>query len=98
MKNKMTIKQIEELVAADSTSLRNGVFTVRHGFFYRHGGSAESYAAQVIKAVPGAVLVDKGEHYAAFRGGASVANQSHWWVKFTVAVVAVTSVVIDFSI
>jgi len=94
----MTIKQIEELISADSISLRNGVFTARHGFYYRHGGSAESYAAQVIAAVPGAVLVDEGEHYAAFRGGASVANQSHWWVKFTVLVATVASVVIDFSI
>jgi hypothetical protein len=93
-KNKIGIKQVEELISADTLSLRNGVFTARRGFFYSGGVTAQAYAAGVIAAVPGAVLLDCGSKWTVFRGGASCANQSHWWVKFTVGPVAA----IDFQI
>jgi len=72
----------------DSVSEKNGVWTVRRGFFYRHGGSAERLVEVLVKAFEGTGLVfgmdDMGEVWKPFRGGASVASQSHWWVKFTV--------------
>lgn len=83
----MTLKQIREAFSADTYSLKNGVFTVRRGFFYPGGFSAEAYAAKVQAAFPTATIVDKGEVWKAFRGGASVAAQSHWFVKFSFATV-----------
>jgi len=80
---KMTVKQIRELGLADTVSHKEGVFTLRRGFFYRHGMDAEQYAAGVVAALPGAVVVGKGEVNKAFSGGASTANYSHWWVKIT---------------
>jgi len=81
----MTLTELKSLLSADSYSLKAGVFTVRRGFFYRNGGSAEAYAARVVAAVPGATVLDCGEVWKAFKGGASVANHSHWYVNFTVA-------------
>jgi hypothetical protein len=62
---------------------KEGHVIVRKGFFYKHGQSHESHTAGVKAALNKAGLkhdiVDSGEHYAAFRGGASVANQSHFY-------------------
>ena len=65
-----------------------GRWTVRKGFYYTHGGSAEKVRNEVMAAAlsAGFVLgnVECGKKWFAFRGGAKLANQSHWWVQFTV--------------
>jgi hypothetical protein len=71
-------------VCPDTLSQRAGVFTVRKGFYYRHGRSADQLAADVLAAVRGARLVEVGEVDKPFRGGASVAQSSHFYVRFTV--------------
>jgi hypothetical protein len=94
MKNSLTSLVRQACGHPDSFSCRNGVYTVRKGFFYpgvfRHGGTAEGVAETVRMKVKAALpdytvtIIDKDEVWKPFRGGASVANQSHWWVKFTV--------------
>ncbi|MCR4301815.1 MAG: hypothetical protein NUV51_09410 [Sulfuricaulis sp.] len=78
-----TLKQVRNALSADTYSAKNGVFTVRRGFFYTHGRTAESFVEAVKRAFPAAVILDSGEVWKAFRGGATTANQSHWYVKFT---------------
>jgi len=80
----MTLKQLRETFSADSYSVKNGVFTVRRGFFYSGGFTADMFVAKVKATFPKAVIVDSGEVWKSFRGSASVAQQSHWFVKFTV--------------
>lgn len=82
----MTTKQIKELLNfdIDTISKRNSIFTVRKGFFYRHGKSTQDLIDNIKAKILNAIIIDSGEHWAAFRGGASVANSSHWFVKFTV--------------
>ena len=67
---------------------KNGNIIARREFFYRHGGTAESFAEKISSMLTEAgvnyIIVDKGEHWTAFRGGASVANQSHWWVEIAI--------------
>jgi hypothetical protein len=71
-------------VTADAVSLSGGVYTVRKGYFYSHGGSEDALAKRITDAYPHAViLLDKGDVWKTFRGGAPVAQQTHWWVKFT---------------
>jgi hypothetical protein len=72
-------------VFVDTLSQSNGVFTVRRGFFYRLDGSAKVLADNIQRALPNAVIIEKGEVYKEFRGGSSVARGSHWYVKFTVS-------------
>ena len=80
----MTNTQVRDALNPDTLSQKNGVFTVRRGFSYKSGFTADAYAAEVLKAFPHATILQKGEVWKAFRGGASVAQQSHWFVKFTV--------------
>ena len=86
----MTTKEVRRAfnvvgVYVSTLSQRDGVFTVRKEYFYRHGYDEDKFAAAVLKAIPCAVIVDKGDHWAAFRGNASTARSSHWWVKFRIA-------------
>jgi hypothetical protein len=79
-----TIKTVKEnVIGADAVSLKNGVFTVRRGFFYTGGTTAANLVERVKSAFPAATIIDSGETRKEFKGGASVANQSHWWVKFS---------------
>lgn len=73
----------ENVVGVDSCSKRDGVFTARKGFFYTFAGTSEKFAETIKAAFPNAKIIEHGEHWAPFRGGASVAESSHWWVKFT---------------
>jgi hypothetical protein len=59
-------------------------FTARESFFYTGGRDAEHFARRVVAAVPGAVVLGSGEVWKAFRGGDSVKQGSHWWVRFRI--------------
>ena len=83
MSTKITRKDIEEKLCCDQVTLSKGVFTVRLGFFYTHGRTAEKFEQEVQAAFPTATMLDRGGVWKSFKGGASVANQSHWFVKFT---------------
>lgn len=85
-----TLKQVKELLSADSYSKKGDVFTVRRGFFYTHGKDVTHLQNDVLAAFPEAKFVDSGEVWKPFRGGASTANSSHWFVKFTVGVAGFT--------
>jgi hypothetical protein len=65
----------------------NGNVVVRRTFFYRHGVDAEmvkdSLVARIKKAGLELNVVDFGEHWAAFNGGARTSRDSHWWVEFS---------------
>ncbi len=86
MTNRELAKVIrEKVVLADSVGVNKaGDVVVRHEFFYRHGGTAEKYRDCIVKQLQvfgiEVTVVDSGEVWKAFRGGASVANQSHWFV------------------
>ena len=66
----------------DRVSLRNGVFTGRRSYFYKNGLSSDLFADKVADA--GFEVIEHGDHWAAFKGGADLAKQSHFWVKFKV--------------
>ena len=82
----MKTKEVKELLghSFDSVSKYKGVFTVRRGFFYTHGDTEEKYVDIVRSAIPEATIFDSDEIWKAFSGGAPLAKQSHWYVKFTV--------------
>ena len=82
----MKTKEIKDILghSFDTVSKYKGVFTVRRGFFYRHGGTTDKCVNTVLLKIPGVKIVDSGEIWKAFNGGALLKNQSHWYVKFTV--------------
>ena len=84
-----SIKDIENKlnsagVYPDKISKKSGIFTVRKGFFYTHGYTAKKYRDAVKKALPDAQIIDYSEVWKAFKGGASIERQSHWFVKFKI--------------
>ena len=84
MAKRVTLTDVKNEVHADTYSKVNGVFTLRWEFFYRMGQTEQDKVELVKKAFPTANIIDAGENYRPFRGGASTANSSHWFVKFTV--------------
>jgi len=77
-----TASQVGERIGGEVTK-RAGVFTYRRGFFYRNGVTSQDVVDMVKAAYPEAVVVDSGEVWRSFNGGASTAKSSHWWVTFT---------------
>jgi len=80
---------------------RDGTITVRKGFFYSHGKSSADLHSRVKEALSKHGVSDDthhithGEHYTSFRGGASVADQTHWWVKIKPKAAATTESVAE---
>lgn len=81
------LQELKKNVNADTIGRKrdgSGNYLFRKGFYYRFGTDAQKYAKQVsfdlCEMNQDHDIVDYGEKYTAFRGGASVANQSHFWV------------------
>lgn len=76
----------ENFIGADQVSRkRDGTIMVRQSYFYRHGMDSTQFADKVSEFLKeegiAATVIDSGDHYADFRGGASVAKQSHFWAQ-----------------
>jgi hypothetical protein len=82
---KVNMKEIKNTIFADSYSQKDGVVTVRWGFFYTMGRTTEKYVETVKASFPGCTIVDSGQVWKPFRGGASVAQGSHFFVKFSIS-------------
>jgi hypothetical protein len=84
----VTIKQVRAALEIGVDSIgknKAGAIVIRRGFFYRNGMDCAKFTAKVDAALKAAglefTIVRDGEHYAPFRGGASVAQSSHWYVE-----------------
>ena len=91
---KITKQFLEEsIIGADQIVCRkDGTYLFRQGFYYTHGKTANNYAASIkkqleelLKDLPFKVMVvDSGEIWKPFRGDASVAASSHWFVQVSI--------------
>lgn len=85
MKALPTANKLQELISIDQVTRKGDLYTFRAGYYYRHGQTEDSVATRISKALTAHgyrhEIVDKGDHWAAFRGGASIARSSHFWVK-----------------
>ena len=72
----------EWLMVDDVKKSKDGTFTIYRGFFYRHGQEVSSVEQHLMDVFPKAMILDSGERWEPFKGGASVRTSSHWWVKF----------------
>lgn len=86
-----TKKLIKENVSHDAITFhKDGTFTVKHSYFYRHGMTTRTIAEKAMAQMDAigihATEVDSGDHFHAFVGGAKSgsAQDSYMWVKFTV--------------
>jgi hypothetical protein len=88
MATKSLLSQVKLNFAAYADSVskkKDGTIVLRRGYYFRHGKTAEKFAAGVasLLAQSGLPLTvsNFGDHYASFNGGASLANSSHFWVE-----------------
>jgi hypothetical protein len=63
---------------------KDGVYTIRNGFYYQHGKTSQDHANEVTAQLTAAGIahevVEQGTEHKGFSGGASVKASSHWWV------------------
>ncbi len=78
----LTVKEIRKLNSMYTVSHKDGIFTVREEFFYTHGKTAQDLINKIKDAFQNIEIIDSGEIWKPFRGGASTANSSHWFVRF----------------
>ena len=69
-------------VTVDLIRKNDDIYMIMKSFFYTLGFSASQYVEQVKKVFPDAEILDSGEIWLPFKGGALVSNQSHWFVEF----------------
>lgn len=67
---------------------KGGNILCRWGYFYSHGKTSIQYVEKVTKLLDQHHIqhriVNNGDHWVAFRGGASTANQSHFYVEIKI--------------
>lgn len=62
---------------------KDGTVKTMSGYFYRgQGGTEESNKQKVLTAFPDAEIIQTGDQFTSFRGGAPLAKQSHVYVIF----------------
>ena len=64
-----------------SRNNKNKSVIVRAGFFYTNGQNATGFAAKIAAKLPEFHVVDCGQVWKSFIGGAPLKKQSHWWVE-----------------
>lgn len=85
-RKQLTVAEVRERIGGiDTLSVRHGVFTARRGFFYTHGQTADLIVLHIKAGWPDAIILESGEIWKPFVGGAPTARQSHWFVTFTFA-------------
>lgn len=57
-------------------------YVIRQAYYYRNGRSQHIMVEKLKEKFPDVNIVDTWDKFVAFRGGASVANQSHFGVEF----------------
>ncbi len=82
----MTTKQVSELLGTPSVRKVKGQFKYWQSYYWGSTKSADKLIARVKERIPNAVITDSGNHFHAFRGGASSGSRqdSYLWVTFTV--------------
>ena len=86
-----TVKSIKTALSGIADSVgRNkaGNFVVRRGYFYRNGMDSDKFADRVVQTLAAANItvrvVESRDNWRPFKGGGTVAQNSHWFVEFGV--------------
>ena len=81
----------DNIIGADTIGRKrdgSGNYLFRREYFYRHGMDSDIYADNISKQLTDIginhAVVKSGDHWAPFRGGASTAQSSHFWVEVNI--------------
>jgi hypothetical protein len=63
-------------------------YIIRQGFYYQNGKTAKDLENRLVTELNTACIehkiIDSGQIWKPFKGGSTIANSSHWYVKFIV--------------
>lgn len=88
------VKQVKQLLKnslfADTVGTNKaGNIVVRKGYFYTNGYDENKFTSAVtaflVRHGITPTIIDKGNVWKRFKGGATTANSSHWFVELNVA-------------
>ena len=85
----MTHEEIRKRIGSDTLGKkRNGNFLARYSYFYTNGRTPEKCAERIKTSFLNSQveIINTYNQWKAFKGGASVANQSHFGVEFKLTV------------
>lgn len=82
----MKTKDVEFMLSASLISKKANTYTARWSYFYHNGQTASTKVDKVIAVFPNAKILDSGDIFKPFRGGAPISKQSHFFVKFELPV------------
>jgi len=84
----MTTKEIKEKIqhSADVVSFSKGVFTAKKSYFWGITNDGSGFADKIVSLIPGARMIEYGNHYHDFVGGAKTggSKDSYFYVQFEV--------------
>ena len=85
----MKRSEIRKVVAENCNTFtfhKDGTITAKWSYFYRMGHTPEKYAEKIKAIFPTATIVETGDHFHAFVGGAKTGSacDSYMWVHFQV--------------
>ncbi len=82
----MNTKQVREVLKnhINTLSFRQGIFTVKKSYFWGFTDDGSALADKIKKLLPNTNIVDYGNHFHDFVGGAKPGSlkDSYFWVKF----------------
>jgi len=83
------LQRIKRNVSADSIyRQKDGTIIFRRGYFYRHGMTPEAFRDKISSSLKKIGIdhsvVDYGDHWTPFNGGASLSRSSHFYVRVRV--------------
>jgi hypothetical protein len=79
------IETLEDVLSASKVSKKQGgSYKAMWSYFYTHGATPEKYVQKVLNKYPNAEIIDKGDNWAPFKGGAPIERQSYMWVQFKI--------------
>ena len=82
----MDTKQVKKALemVSDKISVRNGVYTIKKSYFYGFGKDGSELAKKVESKLDNAVVIDYGNHWHPFVGGAKSGSSkdSYLYCKF----------------
>ena len=85
VKEVLTIKDVQKMLPdADQITKSGNVFTARLEHFYTFGKTDKDFRDYIQKEIPNAEIIDSGDIWKPFKGGAPVHKSSHWFVKFRI--------------
>lgn len=82
-------QKIMEQIGADAyTFHKDGTITAKWTYYYRFGNTPSKYAEKVGAAIQNCEIIDTGDHFHGFVGGAKTggSQDSYMWVRFQVAI------------